>query len=118
MEILSSKFPLHESFCLKNIKKCDCGEIVNIDDYEHHIDENHKLYECLFCNTSMTNKELIAHSPICKEKPKTCKYCELELNPKNISEHEYICGSKTEQCSICLKYVQIKGKQIIKSRLW
>ncbi len=116
MEILTSKYPLHESFCFKNIKKCQCGEIVNIDDYQDHFNENHEQINCEYCNTSMEKKEIKVHIPKCKERPISCKYCELELNPKFLNEHEYNCGSKTEQCTICLKYVQIKGKELIKLR--
>jgi hypothetical protein len=116
VEILTSKYPLHESFCFKNIKKCQCGEIVNIDDYQDHFNENHEQINCEYCNTSMEKKEIKVHIPKCKERPISCKYCELELNPKFLNEHEYNCGSKTEQCTICLKYVQIKGKELIKLR--
>jgi len=108
VDILESKFPLHESFCLRNVNKCDCGMMVNIADFDDHFHDFHKIVECSHCKVSMENKEFKVHARKCIEKPVPCQFCQLEVNLSAIKEHEYSCGSKTEQCSNCLKYVQIK----------
>jgi len=108
VDILESKFPLHESYCLRNVRRCGCGMIVNNVDYDDHFNDFHKVVECSHCKVSMENKEMKDHIRKCIEKPVACQFCQLEVNLSAIKEHEYSCGSKTEQCSNCSKYVQIK----------
>ena len=114
MEILESKYPLHEAYCTRNVKKCICGEILNIVDYDDHFFENHRIVECNHCKNLMENKFLKSHKMQCINMPKSCQFCELEVASNSLEEHEYVCGSKTEQCSACMKYVQIKGTLYIK----
>jgi hypothetical protein len=43
---------LHEPFCIRNVKKCSCGMIINIDEEEEHNIEYHVEVKCIYCGLS------------------------------------------------------------------
>jgi len=110
--IEESKFMFHETYCLKFTTKCkECGEVLNIDELEHHNEEFHKLsYECHYCSQMFNNQDIEYHLQFCSERPHNCIYCSLELHPSEVYDHEDLCGSKTEKCLNCEKLIPIKSK--------
>lgn len=103
-----SKFPLHEFFCFKNIFKCHCGEIINIDDKEEHFKDKHNCKNCQYCNEKYEPQQLKCHEELCSYKPNICKYCGLHLHKEEL-DHEEFCGSRTQKCENCEKYILIKN---------
>jgi len=85
-----------------------CGELINIADYEDHLQEIHTNIPCDYCKKEFNKKNLFFHLETCSFKPFNCTFCELEVCKENLEEHEKNCGSKTEVCEKCLKYVQLK----------
>jgi hypothetical protein len=107
-DIPSSKFMLHELYCVRNVKKCHCGMIINIDDEEEHHKEYHVEIKCPHCSKKFPKPEIAGHVGNCDYIQTECRYCTLGVAKRDLEEHEYICGAKTEQCHICHKYVPIK----------
>jgi hypothetical protein len=106
--IPSSKFILHEPYCIRNVKKCHCRMIINIEEEEEHHKEYHIEIKCLHCHKKFPKSQVSHHQTSCDHIQNECRYCTLGVAKKDLDEHEYTCGAKTEQCEICHKYVPIK----------
>ena len=129
---------MHENFCIQHVKKCQiCGEVINIEEEEEHIEENHSQKKCEICQEEFEANEYFKHLPICK-KNEECIYCKKEFRPSEILkhqkecdfnlyeckfcfgsfpikdkyEHEIFCGSKTEKCEKCGQYVILKKMEL------
>ena len=112
-EIPENKFMLHEPFCLRTVKRCRlCEEIINIDDEEDHMNDNHKEIQCIFCKRKIPENLIQLHHENCGEKPAECAYCTLNLVQKEKKDHEYVCGAKTEYCQNCRQYIPIRDFEI------
>lgn len=108
-EIPETKILLHEPFCIRTVKKCGlCKEIINIDDEDDHMKENHREITCKFCHRKFPQNLIELHFLNCEEQPAECKYCSFHLLLRDKKEHEYICGAKTEYCQNCRKFIPIK----------
>jgi hypothetical protein len=101
---------LHERYCVLNVKKCiHCGEIINIEDEQEHVNEKHVDVTCEFCQGKFPKQEIKTHTANCVERQVECKFCALGISFKDRKEHETICGAKTEYCPSCKKYIPIKN---------
>ena len=106
-DIDETKFFLHERMCANIVKKCQCGEIIQIEQMEEHIKDAHTDVNCKYCRKGFNKKKLVDHEKTCNAKLKTCRFCEMEISGYDIKDHEKTCGSKTETCSICKSQVMI-----------
>jgi len=133
-QIPANKWILHENYCVQHVKKCEtCGEIINKEEEEEHIQEYHSKRKCEICREDLTGENYFTHKQTCLIKPK-CKFCHKDFAPKTIENHEkncclnlfycnfcfsdhpvkdkrdhvYFCGAKTEKCARCDKYVMLR----------
>lgn len=96
--------------CLKYTIKCKrCGEILDREEYEEHMEEFHIIKSCDDCGKKYEARFLNSHQKKCMYKVVMCKYCELSMPKNELHDHEYTCGSKTEKCPDCAKLVPIMG---------
>ena len=133
-QIPANKWILHENYCVQHVKKCEtCGEIINKEEEEEHIQEFHSKRKCEICREDFLGENYFTHKQTCLIKPK-CKFCHKDFAPKTIENHEkncylnlfycnfcftdhpvkdkrdhvYFCGAKTEKCARCDKYVMLR----------
>jgi hypothetical protein len=106
--ILESKLMLHEPYCIRNVKKCTCGMIINIEDEVDHNNEFHIDVKCPYCSRKYPKSDILYHQENCHERKSECRYCTLQVTVGEKEEHEYICGAKTDKCDKCNKYIPIK----------
>lgn len=133
-QIPTNKWILHENFCVQHVKKCDiCGEIINREEEEDHIQDVHSKRKCDICEEEFQGVEFYNHKQTCLKKD-ICNFCKKEFPPKVIQnhikncdlnlfncnycfsdypikdkhDHEYFCGSKTEKCSRCNKFIKLR----------
>jgi len=124
---------MHENFCEQHVKKCDiCGEVINKEEEEEHIEETHSMKKCEICGDEFIASEYYKHRPNCESNVE-CIYCKMEFRPKEVImhqmnceynmyqcyfcfaniankdkiNHEIFCGSRTEKCKTCGKYVML-----------
>ena len=102
----NSKKVLHELYCLRNLFKCSCGEIVDKKEEVFHKSQMHVEASCKYCNIKLEAWELENHH--CEQTPKTCPYCGIMIKGTEFDPHITLCGSKTELCSQCHQYVAKK----------
>lgn len=136
--IAKSKFSLHEAFCLRNIKKCICGQTFlkeiplthwhcphDDDTYGNgqlmrfkHERLDHHIYQC--CGTQFKNfiEMVTTHkATVCQLKLHECKFCHLVLPQgettykdrfENLTNHENTCGNRTTECYLCNQVLRLK----------
>lgn len=112
-DIIKWRLDIHLNYCLKNIKKCICGQIVNLVDLDEHNQRFHKDKDCIFCHTPIPEKEYDRHLNECSHKTFQCRFCDLELALSEVIRHEDLCGSKTEKCDVCSEFIAVKGSLTI-----
>lgn len=136
--ISSSKLVLHESFCVRNNKKCtDCGRVFlhtipdshkhcecgvvtdsSIDEYKHQKFVHSGPYTCE-CTTQFSSYIELAHhrASTCPQKLHECRFCHLVVPQgeatyqdkfENLTNHENACGNRTSECFKCSKTVRVK----------
>ena len=113
---------MHERYCALNVKKCStCLEVVNIKDYEEHVqrhnnnkhnDVNAEKFgvqiKCDYCNMLFTQNEYDEHIKVCECKNVECRYCKMKIDFDLLIAHEDDCGARTTKCPKCKMYVVTK----------
>jgi len=100
-QIQKSKQFLHESYCIKNLFKCRCGQIVEKKLKEQHEAESHAPAKCQFCGKSMEKGQIETHEESCPKKVKECPYCKSKIAGADFTTHVELCGNRTILCPRC-----------------
>mmetsp|Transcript_27429 Transcript_27429/g.24308 ORF Transcript_27429/g.24308 Transcript_27429/m.24308 type:complete len:83 (-) Transcript_27429:494-742(-) len=78
---------LHEAYCLRNMYKCKCGEVVLKAEKEEHEEEKHVAMKCKFCSYEAMQQEFGDHEEKCDKKPKLCNFCEMNIDFNGYLQH-------------------------------
>ena len=109
-DVPSANFEMHAIHCQRFLTPCpQCGEPVNKNQIQEHIDENHAEVKCEVCGEKVEKMELDNHTTsICRKRNVNCQYCEITLPASAMEEHKESCGSRTEECDNCKRRILVK----------
>lgn len=135
--IPESTYAIHEAFCLRNNKRCTCGEVFlkKIPETHWHCPDDetygnglllrfkhqrmhHHVYHCCDIQFKSFIDMVTTHkATVCPLKFHECKFCHLVLPQgeatykdrfENLTNHENNCGNRTTECYTCNKVFRLK----------
>ena len=107
-EFPETKVHSHYAYCRRNIRKCrECGEFIDINEEEEHIQQTHFRQPCRFCNRHFVRTEVPIHEQTCPSKSINCQFCEVPVKLGQLDEHVSVCGSRTKPCAVCNRNVML-----------
>ncbi|XP_028400581.1 TRAF-type zinc finger domain-containing protein 1-like [Dendronephthya gigantea] len=109
-DIPSANYDMHAIHCKRFLTTCpQCGESVNKNSLQEHIDENHVEVKCDVCGERLEKMDLESHkTSTCPKRSVNCKYCEIAMLACEMGEHEEACGSRTDECENCKRRILLK----------